>query len=737
MASILDKLKLGTGSTATKTSTTQFGTTPKVGGYLPMPTSFTAVNNVVNKNTQPTQTSTQITQPKAATTNSYVQPLETAQTSFRDASVELAGKLGRNPTGAEVNEYLASGTVPRNITNAPVSNVGVTSAGDQTNRDASIYAKLLKSQYGDLLSEDDYLYMANAALQKNATAQAEAQAAEEKRAAAAQKAIEAEQKRLADETERLRLGREADIYNYSQNLKTMAESDIARATDTYNQNLATSERLLGARQNLTSSVGVQNQQSLKQQEQDAISAINARVNAQTELYRAELEGADQATLDNIQNRINTLRDAENVALQNAEANLALLKQQAEASGDMAFLGLIQGAFDNLSVNKVASKYDDDATKRANDGYLYDEYGQRITDSEGNYMTYESTDELNGLMEISAGASLYDPTTGQFVATAPKDGQTTQKESAERVQMVRDAELNKRLVDELLSDPNLPRIVGAGVLNPLNLIPGSPAQETIAKFNQIIDKLTVDERGKLKGQGTITDYETRLLANAATPLKRGLGDEAAANALQNLSNRFQSVITADYLETKAGIDKETAYEIIDEYEAEIGVVPTVDVISKLYPPSFSQPAGTGSTTLRDGMRASTPFGTATLTGVEQGSSKWAYGLDLVIQGGKGAPVASPVSGTVISAQKDGGFGNSVKVQLADGRIVRMSHLDAFNVKSGQTIQKGQIVGAQGNTGDVYSLTGGDGTHLDVTIYDQNGKPYSSQQVAQLLGVTALA
>jgi len=66
-----------------------------------------------------------------------------------------------------------------------------------------------------------------------------------------------------------------------------------------------------------------------------------------------------------------------------------------------------------------------------------------------------------------------------------------------------------------------------------------------------------------------------------------------------------------------------------------------------------------------------------------------------------------------------------------------NLYAMNVKPGQQIRAGQPVGTQGNTGSVYSLSGGDGTHLDVTIYDQNGNPYSSQQVAQLLRVQSLA
>jgi murein DD-endopeptidase MepM/ murein hydrolase activator NlpD len=62
---------------------------------------------------------------------------------------------------------------------------------------------------------------------------------------------------------------------------------------------------------------------------------------------------------------------------------------------------------------------------------------------------------------------------------------------------------------------------------------------------------------------------------------------------------------------------------------------------------------------------------------------------------------------------------------------------MNVRPGQQISKGSVVGAQGNSGNTYSNSGGDGTHLDVTIYDSSGNPYSSREVAQLLGVQSIA
>lgn len=134
-------------------------------------------------------------------------------------------------------------------------------------------------------------------------------------------------------------------------------------------------------------------------------------------------------------------------------------------------------------------------------------------------------------------------------------------------------------------------------------------------------------------------------------------------------------------------------------------------------------------IKDGSRVSTSIGDGVATGIEKGSKVWAPGLDLALAGGKGAPVKAPFEGTIISAEKENGWGNSVKIKTADGRIVRLSHLNNINVKPGQKITAGTVVGGQGNTGTTYGKTG---IHVDVTVYKPDGKPMTSQEVAALLG-----
>jgi murein DD-endopeptidase MepM/ murein hydrolase activator NlpD len=141
-----------------------------------------------------------------------------------------------------------------------------------------------------------------------------------------------------------------------------------------------------------------------------------------------------------------------------------------------------------------------------------------------------------------------------------------------------------------------------------------------------------------------------------------------------------------------------------------------------PLGLFNPAGNAS--------ASTPY-LKTLGAVtgENGSSVWSYGLDVDLK--VGDPVKSPVSGTVIAAAPNGGFGNQVKIKTPDGQEVWLSHLDSGIVKVGQVVNAGQLIGYGGKTGNTIPLPGGDGSHLDITMKDASGKLLSAPQVKSFL------
>lgn len=74
----------------------------------------------------------------------------------------------------------------------------------------------------------------------------------------------------------------------------------------------------------------------------------------------------------------------------------------------------------------------------------------------------------------------------------------------------------------------------------------------------------------------------------------------------------------------------------------------------------------------------------------------------------------------TASSNYGWGNSVKVKNAEtGEVMRLSHMQYGSVpdlKPGQTIEGGKVIGAIGNTGNTHGKTG---NHLDVEYYDSKG------------------
>jgi len=74
-----------------------------------------------------------------------------------------------------------------------------------------------------------------------------------------------------------------------------------------------------------------------------------------------------------------------------------------------------------------------------------------------------------------------------------------------------------------------------------------------------------------------------------------------------------------------------------------------------------------------------------------------GLDLAA--GTGTPVYAPTAGTVIYAREFYFSGNTVIVDHGQGLLSTMAHLSAFDVKEGERVAKGALLGKVGATGRV--------------------------------------
>lgn len=97
---------------------------------------------------------------------------------------------------------------------------------------------------------------------------------------------------------------------------------------------------------------------------------------------------------------------------------------------------------------------------------------------------------------------------------------------------------------------------------------------------------------------------------------------------------------------------------------------------------------------------------------------------------GTSVRTVADGRVSFAGKQNGYGNVVYVQHASGRTTVYAHLSRINVRQGQNVEQGQLVGAVGSTG----WATGPHLHFEVRV---NGKHIDPMKMARESEVVKLS
>lgn len=96
--------------------------------------------------------------------------------------------------------------------------------------------------------------------------------------------------------------------------------------------------------------------------------------------------------------------------------------------------------------------------------------------------------------------------------------------------------NLNLVNELISSPYLDQVVG--LKNPFTYwTPGSNEQQAKNQLQQIRASLSLENRQKLKGSGAISDFEAKILGQAASSLGTNLSNTAARQELAKIKGVF--------------------------------------------------------------------------------------------------------------------------------------------------------------------------------------------------------
>ncbi|HVT40500.1 MAG TPA: M23 family metallopeptidase [Gemmatimonadaceae bacterium] len=89
-----------------------------------------------------------------------------------------------------------------------------------------------------------------------------------------------------------------------------------------------------------------------------------------------------------------------------------------------------------------------------------------------------------------------------------------------------------------------------------------------------------------------------------------------------------------------------------------------------------------------------------------------GIDLAAP--MGAPIVAPASGVVRSVGYEPGYGNTFEIDHGNGIVTKFAHCSRIMVRSGQSVARGRLIAAVGNSG----LSTGPHLHYEVHV---NGKP----------------
>jgi murein DD-endopeptidase MepM/ murein hydrolase activator NlpD len=84
---------------------------------------------------------------------------------------------------------------------------------------------------------------------------------------------------------------------------------------------------------------------------------------------------------------------------------------------------------------------------------------------------------------------------------------------------------------------------------------------------------------------------------------------------------------------------------------------------------------------------------------------------------GTHIQAPAAGVVISAGKQGAYGNALVIDHGYGVVTRYGHMEGFAAKPGQRVRRGDLLGYVGNTG----RSTGPHLHYEVWVRDQAQNP----------------
>ncbi len=235
-----------------------------------------------------------------------------------------------------------------------------------------------------------------------------------------------------------------------------------------------------------------------------------------------------------------------------------------------------------------------------------------------------------------------------------------------------------------------------------------------------------------------DPETLLYANPSIrddPHSLSVGDEITILPVDGV---LHVVVEGDTIDALAATYKANASDVVGYTpnglkDALQALVPGTEVVLPggvmdiVIPPLVEYVSGQGSQVWAPGPNYGGPlvgsgsFNLAAYGRITQGFSRWHPAVD--IANGYGTPIYAIDSGVVEIAGWYGWAGKSVTIDHGNGYESLYAHMQDINVSSGQTVQKGQIVGTIGCSRGAGGRCTGPHLHLEVTFNGQHVNPCS--------------
>jgi murein DD-endopeptidase MepM/ murein hydrolase activator NlpD len=264
---------------------------------------------------------------------------------------------------------------------------------------------------------------------------------------------------------------------------------------------------------------------------------------------------------------------------------------------------------------------------------------------------------------------------------------------QQLQLQRDA-YDRRLVEmyEAPADSRLALIMGT-----TSLVDFTERWDDL-RYVAIADQRAIRERDA--AQQAVDDALAALSSTIA-----GLQDDLeqrtqAENQLGALAQeRSNLVAVADEQRTHVVADVQTLEEITAQEEAELeAMIRAQEQAAQGQRQASGQPEpvppGSGEMQWPVSGPITSPFGMR-LNPFGGGNTEFHPGIDIAVA--VGTPVAAAANGRVIIAGWVSGYGNYIAIDHGGGISTGYGHLSQFFVAVGQDVQRGQAIGASGNTG----------------------------------------